>query len=67
LTAAAAVAAGRASDRYSWKLSRRHCVKVCGSGISSRQDVGDTTMRPSYRVTAKTRPMPSEIGRIAEK
>ena len=44
---ALAPAAGRASDRYSWKLSRTHCVKACGSGINSRQEVGDTTTRPS--------------------
>ena len=39
--------AARASARYSWKLSRTHCVNTCGSGISSRHEVGETTIRPS--------------------
>jgi hypothetical protein len=55
----------RASN--SWKLSRTHCVKACGSGISSRQDVGDSTTRPSYCVTANTSAAPSEMGSRAEK
>jgi hypothetical protein len=42
-------------------------VKVSGSGTSSRQEVGETTMRPSYSVIANTSPMPSAIGRMAEK
>ena len=44
-----------------------NCANTAGSGISSRQEVGEITMRPSYRVTAKTSPMPSLTGRIAEK
>jgi len=32
---------------YSWSCRARTAVKACGSGISSRHDVGDTTMRPS--------------------
>jgi len=41
------VAGLRASASSSWKLSRTHCVKASGSGISSRQDVGEITIRPS--------------------
>ena len=37
----------RASARYSWKLSRTHCAKTSGSGISSRHEVGEMMMRPS--------------------
>ena len=37
----------RANARYSWKLSRRHKAKTYGSGINSRQEVGEITARPS--------------------
>jgi hypothetical protein len=51
----------------SWKLSRTHCVKACGSGISSRHEVGEITTRPSYTVTANTNPCPSWMGRSADR
>jgi hypothetical protein len=35
------------SARYSWKLSRTHCANTSGSGINSRQLVGEMTSRPS--------------------
>ena len=36
-----------AAARYSWKLSRTHIANTSGSGISSRQEVGEMTSRPS--------------------
>ena len=66
MRAATAAAAG-ASARYSWKLSRMHWVKASGSGISSRQEVGETISLPSQRLSAITSPMPSATGSRAEK
>jgi len=57
----------RAAASSSWKLSRTHWAKTSGSGISSRHEVGEMMSRPSWLVTAKTRPMPSAIGMMAEK
>jgi hypothetical protein len=37
----------RASARRSWKQSRTPWVKTSGSGTSSRQEVGEMTMRSS--------------------
>jgi hypothetical protein len=44
-----------------------HCVKACGSGMSSRHEVGEITTRPSYTVTAKTKPWPSQMGSRADR
>ena len=36
-----------ASSRYSWNDSRMQIAKYSGSGICSRQEVGEMMMRPS--------------------
>jgi hypothetical protein len=44
---AAIAGSPRARASRSWKQSRTPWVKASGSGISSRQAVGETTMRAS--------------------